>query len=49
MALRYQDRLVGLRGSGYLRSIDPAWWDAAIGSPLFVQAREAPEYLKPSG
>jgi hypothetical protein len=48
MALRYQERLVGLRESGYLRTIDPAWWNSTIGSPLFVQAREAPEYLKPS-
>ena len=29
------------RESGYLRTIDPAWWDSTIGSPFFVQAREA--------
>jgi hypothetical protein len=47
MALRYQDRLIGLRESGYLRTIDPAWWDSTIGSPLFLQAREVGEFLGP--
>ncbi len=49
MALRYQDRLVGLRGSGYLRGIDPGWWDSAIGDPLFDRAREADDSLGPPG
>ena len=48
MALRYQDRLIGLMESGYLRTIDPSWWDSVIGNPLFLQAREAPEFLRPS-
>ena len=47
MALRYHDRLVGLRDSGYLRTIDPGWWDATLGNPLFVQARTADEFLSP--
>ena len=45
MALRYHDRLAGLRGSGYLRAIEPGWWDATLGDPLFEQAREAGEFL----
>ncbi len=47
MALRYQDRLIGLRESGYLRTIDPAWWDSMIGDSLFVESRGAPEFLEP--
>ena len=47
MALRYHDRLVGLRGSGYLRGIEPSWWDATLGDPIFVLAREAGEFLHP--
>ena len=39
MALRYHERLAGLRGSGYLRTIEPGWWDATLGHPLFEQAR----------
>jgi hypothetical protein len=48
MALRYQDRLIGLKASGYLRTIDPGWWEATLGNALFIQAREAPEFLGPS-
>lgn len=47
MALRYHDRLVGLRDSGYLRTIDPDWWDATIGDPLFDLARQADDWLRP--
>jgi hypothetical protein len=47
MALRYHDRLLGLRDSGYLRTIDPGWWDATLGNPIFVQARTADEFLNP--
>ena len=47
MALRYYDRLAGLRGSGYLRAIEPGWWEATLGDPLFEQAREAGEFLSP--
>jgi hypothetical protein len=46
MALRYQERLVGLRESGYLRTIDAAWWDSVIGNAIFFQAQRAPEHLK---
>src|SRR5262249_15666132 len=45
MALRYHDRLAGLRGSGYLRAIEPGWWDATLGNPLFEQARAADDFL----
>jgi hypothetical protein len=47
MALRYHDRLAGLRGSGYLRGIEPGWWDATLGNPLFEEARAAGEFLIP--
>jgi hypothetical protein len=47
MALRYFDRLIGLRGSGYLRAIDPTWWALATGNPIFAQARQSPEFLAP--
>ena len=40
MALRYRDRLIGLMESGYLRTVNPEWWESTIGAPLFVQARE---------
>ncbi len=43
----YHDRLLGLRGSGYLRGIEPSWWDATLGNPLFEQARVAGEFLTP--
>jgi hypothetical protein len=47
MALRYHDRLTGLRGSGYLRAVEPDWWDATLGNPLFEQIREASDFLSP--
>jgi hypothetical protein len=47
MALRYHDRLLGLKGSGYLRTIDPHWWDSTIASPLFESAKDAPDHLRP--
>jgi hypothetical protein len=49
MALRYHDRLVGLKESGYLRTIEPGWWETVLGNPIFQQAREAGEYLSPLG
>jgi hypothetical protein len=48
MALRYQDRLIGLKESGYLRTIDPGWWESTLENPLLIQAKEAPESLGPS-
>ena len=48
MALRYHDRLVGLRGSGYLRAIEPGWWDATLGDPSSTQAREADRVPRPA-
>jgi hypothetical protein len=47
MSLRYHDRLSGLRDSGYLRTIDPAWWDGTLGHSLFIQAKEASDVLRP--
>jgi hypothetical protein len=47
MVLRYHERLAGLRGSGYLRAIEPGWWDTTLGSPLFDQARAAGDFLLP--
>ncbi len=45
MAMRYFDRLLGLRRSGYLRDIADSWWDAAIGNRIFDQAQAEEEYL----
>jgi hypothetical protein len=47
MALRYHDRLVGLRDSGYLRAIEPGWWETTLGNPVFEQARAADDVLRP--
>jgi hypothetical protein len=47
MALRYHERLAGLKGSGYLKGLDVAWWDATLGNPIFEQARTASEFLAP--
>jgi hypothetical protein len=45
MALRYQERLVGLRESGFLRSVDADWWETTLANPLFAAAQAAPRHL----
>jgi GTPase SAR1 family protein len=45
MALRYLDRLVGLRKSGYLKSIDASWWDAKLSCAIFDEAEKEETYL----
>jgi hypothetical protein len=47
MALRYLERLNGLRHSSYLRQIPAAWWDEVTASPVFSEAAEAPDELVP--
>jgi hypothetical protein len=47
MAMRYHERLVGLRDSGFLRSIEPAWWESTLSAPILADARQAPRYLVP--
>ena len=47
MALRYQERLTGLRDSSYLRFVPAAWWDDVVNRPLFAQGQAAAEYLTP--
>ncbi len=45
MAVRYLDRLIGLRRSGFLKQIDAKWWDAAIADSIFAHADREEEYL----
>jgi hypothetical protein len=49
MALRYRDRLEGLRHSGYLRNVDAAWWDRTLHNPFLTSQLDAEsELLTPS-
>ena len=45
MTIAYQDRLTGLRRSGYLKNVAADWWDGVLNDPVFRDARHAPTHL----
>ena len=47
MALEYRQRLIGLRNSGYLKTVDAAWWNKPLSDPVLAEAEVTPEMLVP--
>jgi hypothetical protein len=47
MAQVYRQRLLGLQRSGYLKTVDPAWWNKPLSDPILVEAEAAPDVLAP--
>ncbi len=47
MAVEYRQRLIGLRNSGYLKTVDAAWWNKPLSEPVLAEAEEAPQVLAP--
>jgi hypothetical protein len=47
MAVEYKQRLIGLRNSGYLKTVDAAWWNKPLADPVLAGAEDAPDVLAP--
>jgi len=47
MAQVYRQRLLGLQRSGYLKTVDPAWWNKPLSDPILALADAAPDVLAP--
>ena len=47
MAVEYRQRLLGLRNSGYLKTLDASWWNKPLSDPVLAGAEDAPEVLAP--
>jgi hypothetical protein len=45
IALRYRDRLQGLRESSYLRHVPSAWWKEILQRRILAEAADSAEYL----
>ena len=47
MAVEYRQRLIGLRNSGYLKTVDSAWWNKPLSDEVLAEAESTPEMLVP--
>jgi hypothetical protein len=47
MALEYRQRLIGLRNSGYLKTVDATWWNRPLSDPVLAEAEGASDVLAP--
>ena len=47
MAAAVPAATVGLRNSGYLKTVDPSWWNKPLSDPVLADAEQASDVLAP--